>query len=340
MLEQGDPRGALMRLDPNSREHDQLVHENWARWFPGIERTSLRGLRWRNGFVSELELVNAVPLELPGFRHLRAVSISLPAPFDLEPLNSLPLLRSLRISLPWGHPLGALSPALRRAHSLELALFGGPSDGSLDLHGDLPELRHLVIDAVDLPQQTLGNLTVAPWLARLESLAIGDVGNANAGPILNRGHAFERLGSKLHFELRRDAWPDQRNALHKKFPEARLRFPDVGAYRFPFRERGLWAVREPVDAPKNFRTLPAEFTRIGDGAYGAPGDTLVSSGAPFAHLRNERFCAWCASDRTLAIYAQSQVDEDVRYGNSTWWLCEWRCEECGWITTPHRIDAS
>jgi hypothetical protein len=243
--------------------------------------------------------------------------------------------------LPWGHPLGALRPVLIRAHRLELALFGAAGDGALDLHGALPELRHFVLDAPELPQQTLGNLTAAPWLSQLESLVVGDVGDGNAGPLLNRGHAFEPLGERLHLELRRDALPTQRAALRKKFPRARLRVPDVGAYRFPFRERGLWAVREPVDAPANFRAFPAQLTQISEaGGFGGPGGTFVSSGAPFGHLREERWCAWCASDRTLAIYAQAQVDDDVRTGSRTWWLCEWRCEECGWITTTHRADAS
>jgi hypothetical protein len=207
-----------------------------------------------------------------------------------------------------------------------------------------------VLDAPDLPQQTLGNLTGAPWLSRLESLVIGDVGAANAGPLLNRGHALASLGERLHFELREDALPTQRAALREKFPRARLRLPDSGAREFPevpglsslrpgsrrpFAERGLWALEAPLDAPVNYRDFPATLTELADGRPD-PSGTFISSGARFGHLRRSTWCAWCASDRTLAIFAQPHADP----GGRTWWLCEWRCEECGRFTSMRRPDAS
>lgn len=335
-----------MRLDPKSREHAELVHRHWSSWFPGVDSTRVRGLRWRHGFVDALELRDPLPLELPVFRFLRSISISLPHQGSFERLSTLPLLRDVRVSLRWGQSLGALSELLRRAHRIELELRGAGGDGALDLHGDLPELRHFVLDAQDLPQQLLGNLMGAPWLTRLDSLVLGDIGNPNAGPLVNRGHVLERLGERLHFELRRDALPLQRSELRKKFPRARLRVPDHGDRQFPqvgglgsppgsgrrlpFAERGLWAVREPLDAPLNFRNWPNRLTEVHDGRPGAASGTFVSAGAGFGHLREDTRCAWCASDYTGAIFAQPRADRD---GGRTWWQCEWVCEECGWVTT-------
>ncbi|MBL8915041.1 MAG: hypothetical protein JNM17_30330 [Archangium sp.] len=328
-----------MRLAPSSGAHASLVSEHWGRWFGPVSRDAFNSLQWENGFVVRASLRSppAVPLfTLRSLCFVRELSISLPIAAPLTGLELLPRLRHLRVALPWGHSLVELGPAFERVSSLELVLHGFAGSGELGiLHARLPKLRRLIIDAAQLPQQTVGNLTAAPWLSQLEALTLCDIGNENAGPLLNRSQVFEHLGDRLHLDLQRDAI--QRDALRKKFPRARLRFSDVSAYRADFADRGRWAVQVPVLAPKNYASLPSSFVQLSEaGAYGGPGGTFASSGAPFADKTEHRFCAQCASDRTLGIYAQAQLDDDVRFGSRTWWLCEWRCTECGWLTSSVR----
>lgn len=319
-----------MRLAPASGAHGQFVSQHWGRWFGTVSRESFTRLEWENGFVSRATIRTpiAVPLfTLRVMRFVRELSISLPFDAPLSGLDALPRLRHLRVSLPWGHSLGELRPAFEKLSSIELALSGLAGSGDLGLLSwPLPALKHFILDAGSLPQQTLGALTACPWLRQLESLVLCDVGNENAGPLLNRSGAFAALGAGLHLDLASDGLPAQRDALRKKLPLATMRLSEAGSVRGLYVERGPYASKEPRRAPRDFGSRPPRMTRVSD-------DVEVSSGE--SGYRN--VCAHCASDHTLLIFKEWFHPDWFRADVHDWhhakeWRSEWRCTDCGWFS--------
>lgn len=333
--EQGDPRGALMRLSPSSSAHGDLVAQYWGRWFGTIPREAFTRLEWENGFVSRVTVRSPAAVSLftlPVMHFARELSISLPFDAPLNGLDALPRLRHLRVSLRWGHSLGELRPAFEKLASIELEMLGSPGSGELGvLTWPLPALRHFVLDALRLPQQTLGWLAAAPWLSQLESLGLCDIDHDNARPLLDRSEPFAALGAALHLDLANEG--GRRGELRMKFPLATMR-QGKPMVRVPFRERGPWPIPQPRDAPANFRTYPPQLTPFRADVFVSSGDRMTD---PLNDLPEARSCAWCASNSTLVIYAQ--LDGHTPHGRARW-IREWRCEECDGITTSRRPDAS
>ncbi|MFO0596145.1 MAG: hypothetical protein U0228_12595 [Myxococcaceae bacterium] len=223
--ERGDPRAALMR-SRSPAEHDRLVTQHWARWFGPLDRGSVHELSWRHGFLETLSLhPRAAPsFVIAGLRFLADVRVAFPFGSALDGLDALPRLSRLSLRIPWSERWPeALRGASHRVTSLAVELEGFGGNGDLWLLGrKLPALRHFVLDASALPQQTLGQLTHAPWLGHLESLTLVGVTKDSAPVLLNRSQPFARLGDRLVLGLDADAVSLHGQRLATTLPLARV----------------------------------------------------------------------------------------------------------------------
>lgn len=333
--EKGDPRGTLMRLDPSSTAHSDLVDQHWPRWFGEIPREAFSQLTWANGFVSRAAIRNPISetlFKLHSMKFVRELSIELPFNASVG-LNALARLHHLRASMSWRDSLTELRPTLEKMASIELALAGAPEGGELGvLTWQLTALQHFVLDAPRLPTQTVRLLAEAPWIRQIKSLTVCGVDREIAMLMIERAEPFAAIGAGLHLQLSPRGGA-QREQLRRSFPLARLQHSNRSV-DLPFRERGPWAITQPRDAPANYLLYPAQLTPLRTIGTRGTADIFVSSGAlmndPLTNQPESRSCAWCASDRTLVIFAQ--FDGETRFGRALW-IREWRCEECERITT-------
>lgn len=342
--EHGDPRGRLMRLDPATAEHAALVAENWPRWFAGASTAAFSQLVWRNGFIDTATI--RTPVELPLFslhvcRFVRELSFTLPFGASLAGLEGLPLLRRVCVSMPWSFEADELRSAFERLSSLDLQLVGGAEEGELAvLEWQLQHLRHLVLDARHVPGRVFERVLAAPWLQHLQTLVLCGVDARSASVLLSRPDSLRWLGRGLHLEIAEDEI--LRAELLSTLPLATLSFRDQSSAfsvreqfaNRPFRERRAWPLSEPRDAPANYSTYPVQLTPVRHGRFAEAAGVFVSSGTemldPLNSMAQPMSCAWCASSRTLVIFAQ--FDGQTPHGRARW-VREWRCEECGRYST-------
>lgn len=321
-----------MRLDPASTAHAELVAQQWGRWFGSVSPAAFTELEWENGFVSRATI--RAPLAeslftLRVMRFARELSISMPFGAPLTGLDSMLRLRHLSVSLSGPVALSDLQPTFEKLASIELQLSGSAAVGPLPvLAWPLPALRRFILDVERIDRRTLAMLCDAPWLRQLESLTLCAIDGRSAELLLNRSQMFGALGANLHLDLSVSA---PRDEIRRNLPHATLRQRDPMS-RLPFRERGPWPIAQPRDAPANYLSFPPQLTPLGD--------VFVSSGAqmrdPFTDLPEARACAWCASNSTLVIFAQ--VDGRTPHGRARW-IREWRCEECGGLSSSRRPAA-